>query len=94
MIMTITVTKDDIKNGKACDCTQCAIALAASRLELGHVRVGLSFIRFGTYKRAWLPEKAIAFRKAFDLGYDPEPITFDVEVYDAKFLSIANPAYR
>ena len=86
---TITVTEEDIANGKQGSSDSCPIALAMSR-ELGTgVHVGFTVANFrnpnGTYTFIQNPKVAQNFIMAFD-GYHMEtvlPVSFEVEVPDA-----------
>lgn len=94
MIVTIQVTKEDIKKGEPCQSADCPLALAIAR----HVKkpyfptVGLYLVHFlspdngdlSPLRLARLPGPAKTFRNAFDhhpsLGH--QPFSFQLDIPD------------
>ena len=79
MRLTITVTSDDIANGKPGQATSCPVALGAYRAGVAEALVGPREIRYG---RGWvpLPRSAIRFVRAFDHGRPVAPFRFRLNV--------------
>ena len=75
MSLTITVTADDIANGKPGQGTSCPVALAAYRAGVPEALVGPRVIR---YKGRFvpLPRSAIRFVRSFDRGRPVKPFRF------------------
>ena len=95
MIVTISVTQEDIDLGDPCNCRACPIARAGER-ALGPCAVSGDTIRFFGYnggKAIPLPDKARVFVDVVDGwwdGYDKSklvPFSFDVEIEEPVVIS-------
>lgn len=91
MKITIEVTHDDIRNGKACDSYLCPVAIAMSRALKKTVAVGYT----GWYMdymdiRDYDSNVPRYFIEAFDYGKQVIPIRFQVEIPDAEVSSPRN----
>ena len=82
----VSVTKEDIENGKAQKCSECPVALAIAR-ALGIERVtvtGAVLYSTDPNKRdvyACLPPEVRRFIDRFDDGLKCEPSTFTLQVW-------------
>ena len=84
--MRITVTEEDIKNGKARNCSECPVALALRRHGLPHAEVDYDSIHYegpdGFPRTIEIPDRVYNFVKSFDAGswLHAHPFEFDLEV--------------
>lgn len=87
-LVLISVTEDDIKNGKRMDSKFCPIALACKRTEMfgeHGVRVDhFKLFKRGSCLKYRLPFVAKAFIHRFDAGRNVEPFEFEVDLNQAK----------
>jgi hypothetical protein len=90
MILTITVTSDDIKTGIPKDSCRCPIALAAMRAirQRGFVFAFCDWLIVHSHDPAGrrdayvLPARANAFMEAFDTGAGVAPFTFTTSLQE------------
>lgn len=85
--ITISVTQDDIDEGKPGHCNHCPIAIAARRVFPGMtVRVWDLLTTFGIVKVGYyrMPPEACDFIRNFDRGpsWRVQPFTFEIESVD------------
>ncbi len=74
---TVTVTEEDIKNGKPMLCTECPISLAAQRVfPSDRVATGGSAM-FINGSMFFIPKEAMEFIMKFDEDKKVEPFTFE-----------------
>lgn len=78
--ITITVTSEDIANGKRRYFTACPIALACKRAGLKRIRVLDYAIRYGFSGIEGLKPKVKAFVHKFDEGEPVKPFSFCLHV--------------
>lgn len=83
--MLITVTEEDIREGKAGTCQWCPIALAASKI-MGACTVSPDRISFSGGRHCYLPRKAKDFIHRFDNGGVVKPFKFEVTILYANPL--------
>jgi hypothetical protein len=79
--VTIEVTAEDIARGQKFYCSNCPVALAASR-ALGHPVVAganVMYVRVGGYPTLELPPVAKSFIEDFDSGENVSPFSFTLE---------------
>lgn len=84
MRVEISVTAEDIADGRRGSCTKCPIALAIRRLfpDAGSILTGPNHLRMLCRSRGWqacTPPIAVGFIEAFDRGLPVEPFTFTAD---------------
>lgn len=96
MIKTISVTEEEINNGKEYNCSFCPIALALKKLidskYLVSVTIGWFRIALKEYeeeKYIVLPKEAGDFIRIFDRAlYKPNPIKFEVDIPEKYLIKV------
>lgn len=82
----INVTARDIISGKRGQCSECPIAIAASRKLKTRMTVGVAGMQPMAF--SWptikLETCAISFVREFDKGQDVKPFQFTIEIKDFK----------
>jgi hypothetical protein len=83
--ITISVTADDIAQGKQRDCRRCPIACAVRRafphavvdVDEADINIWKSGLIAETFREYVLPDEAREFISAFDAGESVKPFTFE-----------------